>query len=311
MTTANAFAAAMASDLDAYAALTPRTMQTGIGVSDIGFCHSKSLYKLQGIAPTDAPRSRQALHGTELHKLFVAARRASRPKLLHEVELEIKLPSGLVVPAHADEIDPGEPSVTDFKTCGDDADLTVIRREGSDEQQRMQRHLYAYGAIQAGLVPEDGLIVRNWWIDRAGQNSWGHTEQEFFDMNVVHQADDWLQSIVYAKEHGEEVPRDKHHDWCKRFCEFYTHCRSGLSHDDAVVTDPALIAAARRVHEGRALEKEGKHLTEVGRRTLDVLKDSDPGDDVSAFLAGEWRIRWTSMLRSGSPVWRLAVDKVE
>lgn len=308
MTTANGFAASMAADLNAYAALTQRTMQAGIGVSDIGFCHSKTLYKLQGIAPTDAPTGRQAVHGTELHKLFVAARSASRPDLLHEVELTIKLPSGLTITAHADEIDPPNNEVTDFKTVGDAADLTVIRREGSDEQQRFQRHLYYYGAWQAGLVGPEGT-VRNWWTDRAGQDAWGHVEQEPFDMNVVHQADDWLGSVTYALEHDEEVPRDKHHDFCARFCQFFSHCRGGLTHDDYVVEDPALIAAARRVYEGRKEEKDGKHLTEVGRRTLDVLKKDSEGD-VASWIAGEFRVRWTASNRGDSQVWRLAVDKV-
>lgn len=308
MATPNGYAALVAADLDAYATLMPRSMQSGIGVSDIGTCHSKALFKWTKVTPTDAPRGRQALHGNELHRMFVAARSAGNPKLIHEREVECTLPSGIVVIGHADEIDQDEPSVTDAKTVGDAADLTVKRREGSDEQQRFQRHLYYLGAHQAGLVPAQG-IVRNYWLDRAGQDAWGHVEQEPFDMDVVHAADDWLASIVYAAEHGEEVPRDKHHDWCKSFCEFYTHCRSGLTHDDYVVEDTELIAAARRVHEGRKIKKEGEHLEEVGRRALTVLQLSAEGD-VSAFVAGDWRVRWTSMNRSDKQVWRLGVDPV-
>jgi hypothetical protein len=308
VSTANEWAASMAADLDMHAALWSRTMQKGLGVSDVGSCHSKALYKHTGVAPTNAPRSRQALHGTALHDLFTAARMAGNSRLIHNTAVETKLPSGLVVVGHADEIDPDEPSVTDFKTVGDRADLTVTRREGSDEQQRFQRHLYYLGAHQAGLVPAQG-IVRNWWCDRAGQDPWGHVEQEPYDPDVVYAADDWLQTIVYAAEHGEEVPRDRHHDWCRQFCEFFTHCRGELLHDDYLVQDEAMIAGARRVHEGRKLEREGKAMVEVGRRALEPLQLSAEGD-VGAFLAGQWRVRWTSMNRPTGQAWRLAVDAV-
>lgn len=309
MVSPDSWAARMSADLDAYDALIPRTVQKGLGVSDLGLCHSKALYKLQGVTPTDSPRSRQSLHGHALHDLWTAARRAAHPDWLFGTEVVATLPSGLEVVGHLDEADPLEPSVTDYKSVGDEADVTVQRREGSSEQQRFQRHVYALGAIQAGLVPEAGLIVRNWWSDRAGQDPWGHVEQEPFSMAEVHAADDWLQSVMYAQRHGEEVPRDKHHDWCRRFCEFYTHCRAGLVTDDFVVTDPELISAARRVYDGRREEKAGKHTSDVGRRSLTVLQQSAEGD-VGAFRAGEWRIRWANINRDSGPVWRLLVDKV-
>lgn len=308
MITANGYAAAMASALDAHSALEGRTLQPGLGVSDIGYCSSKALWKHQGVAPTDAPQSRSAAHGTELHKLFVAARKDARPGLLHEVALDITLPSGLVITGHADEIDPDEPSVTDFKTVADEAAMTVLRREGSTEQQQWQRQLYYLGAVQAGLVPRDGL-VRNWWADRAGQTNWGHVEQEPFDMAYVHQADEWLQAVLYAAQHGEEVPREKHHDLCRAQCPWFTHCRAGLTTDDFEVTDPELISAARRVFDGRKEEKAGKHTSEVGRRSLTVLQQSAEGD-VGAFRAGPWRVRWTAINKDSGQSWRLLVDRL-
>jgi hypothetical protein len=226
---------------------------------------------------------------------------------MHEVELQITLPSGLVVLAHADEIDPDEPSVTDLKTVADDADLRTIRRTGSTEQQRFQRHLYYLGAHQAGLVPPVG-IVRNVWIDRAGQSQWPHVEQELFSMDEVHAADRWVQSVQYAVEHGEEVPRDRHADWCKQFCQFFTHCRGGLQHVDEVVTDPELVEAAALLHTARREAKDWDAMEKYARRLLEPLQTS--AGDVAVYELGDYRLRW-ARINKGDGQWRVHVDRVE
>lgn len=287
--TADDFAATMQVALDSYSALRPRSMQAELGPSDIGHCRSKALWKISGIEATDAPTSRQALNGTALHTMYTEARKAFNPRLLLEQELTITLPSGIVVLGHADEIDPDEPSVTDYKTVGDEADLAAQRRTGSTEGQRFQRHLYALGAIQAGLVPEEGLIVRNWWADRAGYDKVGLVEQEPFDRDVVAAADAWLSDVLYAKEHGEELPREKPFGWCRDFCEFFAMCRTGTQHPDVEITDPEMVQAARLLLDGRSEKQTGTRLETAAKRTLKVLENS--GDDISAFVLGDVRLR--------------------
>jgi hypothetical protein len=302
---ADDYAATYSASLNAYQALRPRSLQEHLGVSDLGYCASKALYKLSEVEATDAPVSRSALMGTAAHDLGAAARKAFNPALLVEVELSITLPSGIVITGHADEIDPNEPSVTDLKTVADEAALLALRKTGSTEQQRFQRQLYYLGAAQAGLVPEVGT-VRNVWVDRAGQADWCYVEQEPFDINTVHAADRWLEDVIYAAKHGEEAPRDKHFDHCRSYCEFFTHCRGHQAHGDFLITDPEMVTAAQMVVAGRAQEKEAKGLSETGKRVLAVLQQSAEGD-VASFEAEGFRIRWTKVNGEQRSYWKLDV----
>jgi hypothetical protein len=249
------------------------------------------------------------LHGTAIHDLHAAARAAYNPRLIVNRKLTVTLPSGLEIPGTPDEIDPDEPSVTDLKTVDDEGDLHVLRREGSSEQQRFQRHLYYLAAHQAGLVPAEG-IVRNVWVDRAGQDDLPYVEQEPFSMAVVHDADRWITDTLYAAKHGEEVPRDKHYDWCRKFCEFFTHCRAGQAHADFVVTDPEVLQAARLLKLGRAQSKEGEALEKAAKRTLAPLQQSAEGD-VAAFIAGDLRVRWSWVNSRNGGYWKVTVTDVE
>lgn len=307
------YAAAYRISLDVYAATLPRSLQAEIGVSSVGHCRSEALYRLQGVDPTNAPTARKALHGTAIHRLHAEARAQLNPQLIIEPELTITMPSGLKIKGHPDEVDPDEPSVTDLKTLDAAGDIEIQRRTGSTEQQRFQRHLYAYGAIQAGLVPEEGLIVRNVWVDRAGQQADPLVEQEPFDMAVVIAADAWITDLLYAAEHNEEVPRDHHYDWCREFCQFFTHCRAGQQHADFIVSDPAMVLAAEMVHVGREEEKIAKSIAEAARETLAPLQQSAE-NDVAAFEAGDWRIRWQWINTPGKGrpgYWKLGVEKIQ
>lgn len=303
---ADDYAASYMAALDTYAAMRPRSRQQTLGVSDIGYCASKALYKLQGVAPTDAPTGRQAEMGHAAHDLVAAARSAFDPGLLVEYELTVTMPSGLVLVGHADEINPDEPSVTDTKTVGDEDDLIKLRRTGSTEQQRFQRHIYYAGAVQAGLVPPEGT-VRNVWIDRAGQADWVYVEQEPFSMSVVHAADRWISDVLYAKEHGEDATQDHHYDHCRKFCPFFTHCRAGQAHDDLIITDPEFILAAELVHVGREEEKIAKGTVASARRTLELLLDPD---EMRAYEAGDYRVRWTWVNRADGRYPKLVVDRI-
>lgn len=304
------YAASMSAALMMFDANRPRSQQPRLGVSSIGHCRSYALWVLNGVEATDAPEGLQALTGTAMHEIIGAARRQYNPKLLVDQKLEVTLPSGLVVPGTADEIDPDEPSVTDYKTVVGNADMVALRRNGSDEQQRFQRQLYYWGAVQAGLVPPEG-IVRNVWIDRSGQSSEPYVEQEPFSMEWVNQADLWVNDVLYAKGADEEVPRDKHYDWCKRFCKFFTHCRSEVEHPDLIVSDTELLNAAENVWIGREMKKQGDGLDESGRMKLDVLKP-EPGGDVQGYECGIFRVRW-SWVNSGSAraggYYKLAVER--
>lgn len=301
----DAYAASYTAALDTYQALRPRSLQKSLGASSIGLCAAKALWQMTGVEPTDAPTSRAALMGNAIHDLAADARGAFNPKLLIEHHVEATMPSGLVIPGTADEIDAAEPSVTDLKTVATEADLVALRREGSTRQQQFQRQIYYLGALQAGLVPEEGT-VRNVWLDRSGQADWVYVEQEAFSMAVIREADNWLSSVMYAAENGEEPYREKHYSWCKSFCEFFTHCRE-TTEPDLTITDIELVAAAGRALEGRKLEAEGKALVASGKRVLEVLRP-DPGGDVVGYACGDTRVRWSWVNRESGGYYALHLD---
>jgi hypothetical protein len=302
------WAASFTAALDTYEALRPRTSQKTLGISSLGHCASLAGFVMAGTEPTDAPTGRQAMAGTAFHEMVVKARGAWNPKLLLDLEVTATLPSGAKVIGHPDEIDPDEPSVTDVKTVSDEDALRALRRTGSSRQQQWQRHVYYLAAAQAGLVPPEGT-VRNVWIDRAGQAEWVYVEQEPFSMEVVLDADRWMEDVAYAQRHGELLPQDKPFNWCQRFCEYFSACRAGQAHPDATITDPEFIRAAALVYEGRQEEKEAKAAVATGRMILDPLKDNG-SEDVQAFLAGGYRVRWNHSHKVSGSVWRLDVEAV-
>lgn len=240
-------------DLNAYELLSPRSIQQDagtIGVSDLFTCREKVRRHLVGAATTDVPDKTAAIIGTYIHTGALAARKAARPHLLHEVELKITLPNGFKLLGHADEIDPTEPSVTDLKTK---SGLDLIRRAGANEQMRAQRHVYYLGALQAGLIASDKGVVRNVFIDRSGSDPHPHVEQEPFSMDVVYAAQEWLSDAQYAAEHNEEAIKDWPRTMCENWCPFFTSCRGSediaedyLTGHRALLLAEAAEAKARR-----------------------------------------------------------------
>lgn len=305
---ADDYAASMVASLTVWDATRPRSLQQAMGVSSVGLCRAQALWMIMETPPTDAPEGRQALMGTAVHAVITAARAAYDPSLVLDRRLDIQLPSGITLTGAPDEINCTEPGVTDYKTVSAGADMASLRRNGATEQQRFQRHLYYLGALQAGLVPEQGT-VRNIWVDRSGQDPDPFVEQEPFSMEVVNAADTWLTDVLYAAEHGEEPLRDKHYDWCSRFCRWFSHCREN-THPDLVVTDAELLTAAADASAGREMAKAGKALEEHGRRVLEVLRP-DPGGDVQAYVCGEHRVRWSwinSDTAAGGGYYKLALE---
>lgn len=304
---ADTYADGFAAALRAWDATRPRHAQRAagtLGVSDLGGCREHARRVLAGDPATDSPESLAAQIGTAIHAEITEARRWANPDLLCGEELTATLPSGTVLVGHPDEIDPAEPSVTDYKTVDYDG-LARVRRYGSSDQQRFQRHLYYLAAHQAGLVPPDGT-VRNVWVDRSGRDPNPHVEQEPFNPEVVAAADSWLADVLYAIRHGEETLRDRHYDWCRSYCEFFTACRTPTSAQVQEVTDPQLVSAAETFLEAGELRREWERVEASARRDLEPLQNGADGD-VAVAHAGDLRVRWT-MIHGTRPHWRLAVE---
>lgn len=261
---------------DAGRSRSQQTIDGIVGVSDLFSCMEKVRRTVTETPWTDVPSTGAAWVGSAIHEAAAAARRETFPHLLIEQELHITLPSGLTILGHADEIDPDEPSVTDLKSVDG---LAAIRKNGPDENQRIQRAVYYYGAMQAGLVGPEG-VCRNIWIDRSGKDPEPFVSQEPFDMAYVQAADLWLTHVVDAVKDGSEAPKEWPLWKCKNFCPWFTACR-GRDRAEQVTDHPDTIAAAQEVYESRRTEKTAKELVQDGIRRLDGFEG----------VAGDFRVK--------------------
>ena len=274
--TAEEYAQAWLADLAVADMSRDRNLQTArriLGVSDIGHCRSYAARFLNGDPFTDAPQSHQAMLGTWIHDAalpIIAAARGAH----HEAELTVTLSNGFEVLGHADLIEPDEPSVTDLKTGRDN--LPHARRHGANGQQKSQRHLYGAGAVQAGLVPEKNLIVRNIWVDVTALDEEPHVEQEPYDRTYLDHAATWVDEVMYTVDQGQvgDAPRDKDVFWCRSFCPFVTACRGPETVTDEVIQSDELATAAALHREGLALEKDGKALKASAKAVLERVQDA-------------------------------------
>jgi hypothetical protein len=272
------YSAGFSHDLIAWDLTRERSQQTKIGMSDLD-CRERLRHILIGAPETNTTVSNAAIIGTWIHAGVTDARQQSNPHLLFNVELTTTLSNGFVVPGHADEIDPTEPSLTDYKTVDD---LPFRARVGPTDQQRKQIHGYYKGAIEAGLLPERG-IVRLVFIDRRGKYD-PYTWQESYDPNVIEWISNWLDDVKYAIQHGEQTQRDQPATFCRRFCSFYHSCRPDDNGGEPI-TDSEELEAAYAYLEASETIKTAEAVKDAARTRL---------GDVNG-VGGNVVVRWTEI----------------
>lgn len=80
-------------------------------------------------------------------------------------------------------------------------------------------------------------------------------------MQVIEQATEWLDDVLYAVRHGEEASKDRPRIWCEDYCPFFTSCRVGEIEVEQI-TDPRLAAMVDTLGEARSRAKTDKQLIE-------------------------------------------------
>lgn len=268
--------------------------QRGIlGPSDL-VCRERARLITIGATPDRESGSLAAILGTHIHSGIQEARALVNPHLLHEVEVEIALPSGARMVGHADEVDPVENSVTDFKTV---ADLAYRMRVGADENHIRQVTLYALGLMQAGVLSENP-VLRLAYLDRSGRVAEPWVYEFAFDEENVRYSDAFVQDIIYAVKHGEQASRDWPREMCRRFCQFYYSCRPDDFPDGRITGEPA--QAARVYAEAN---QEIKHWTSVKEAARTHL------DDVEGITDDGIIVRWVEINKEDGPIRRIDVRK--
>jgi hypothetical protein len=258
-----------------------------LGVSDVGGCPQYAVLMIRQTEFTDAPDSTKAQIGTALHRLYEDARRNLDPDLLVGHTVKIRLSNGVELEGHPDVTDLDEGSVTDDKTSDG---LGLVRRNGPTRQQVIQVHLYALGEIQAGrLTPE--CIVRLVFWDRSGREPEPYVWQQQFDPEVITEATEWLDDVLYAVKNGEDAQRTPPLDWCRVACPFYSACRlPALPEVEDFITDEPTMQAIDTYVEGKRLSKQADSMVRSSKEAL---------EGIAGVTTTGYRVRWVSIPQSG------------
>jgi hypothetical protein len=249
---------------------SPRSQQAGrfqLGVSDLGFCPERARRMLDGQVPDDTDVL-PAFLGTAIGDHAERAYAAAHPDVLVQAQVENQFrilidgkPYLVVVPGHPDIIEPEKGRLLDVKT---DYGLSDAERQGPDLQKQFQRHTYGKAAWEQGLfAPHIGLadvVVGNVWIDRAAEDRYVHVNLEPLDLDVVDQAQAWLEDVVYHSLNGSEAEKVPPRDMCKVVCGHYAKCRMFDTDVEGLIDDPVTVDRVQMYLEGREQAKAGVGL---------------------------------------------------
>lgn len=278
--------------LTSYMDNSPRSIQSGegmLGPSDIGFCRQKAALMVKGVEQTDSPPKWAAAVGTAIHNYVEAAIKQMFPTWLvgsiDKVRVTATLPSGVEISGHPDVVIPESNTVLDIKTVDG---FQWVKREGTSQQHKFQRHLYALGLIQGGILDSSKPVyVGNIYFDRSGKQATPLVVVEELDPMLTDQIESWVDDVIYAVKHGEDASRDVPAAVCERICSHFTACRGALEvHDGGeLITDKDLLAAVDMYTEARNMENTAKQMKEEASARLYGVNGS----------TGSWQVRWVQV----------------
>lgn len=275
----------------AYGEGSDRSQQSAAGImgpSDVGWCRQKAALMIKGTEQSDSTPIAAAQVGTAMHSYIAEALRAMFPTWIVDNEkVTATLPSGVEISGTPDIVIPEYNAVIDIKTVDG---FSWVKREGTSLNHRYQRHLYAMGAIAAGMLDESKPIyVGNCYYDRSGKEPEPLLVIEEMDPTLTYEIDSWIGDVTYAVQHGEDAMRDIPSPICQKVCGFFTVCRGNLPDNDGgePIDDDERLAAVRMYLDGRDMEKEGSSMKREAQSRL-------YGSSGIALVDGKpIQIRWT------------------
>ena len=269
-----------------------RTIQSDegrLGPSDIGFCRQKAALMTRGIEATDSNPKWAAAVGTAVHNYVEAALKEMFPTWLmgsiDDVTVTATLPSGATISGHPDIVIPEDNTVLDIKTVDG---FQWIKREGTSQQHKYQRHLYAMGCIAAGLFDKTKPVyVGNVYFDRSGKEPVPMVFVEELDPTLTDEIDGWITDVIYAVTNKEDASRDIPSAVCEKICSHFTACRGGLqsNNEGDQIVDKDLVSAVEMYVEGRSMEKTAKQMKDEAVSILSGINGATQN----------WQVRWVNV----------------
>jgi len=250
----------------AWDAQRPRSKQTAMGMSELGSCHRRAGYHLQGYEPDEdfSDDKIQAVMGTAIHECASLAARMLIPQSRPE-ELEVQF-AGLL--GHPDLYMDGV--VRDIKTLSFAMMLEQRKLHGPPLRERFQVHTYGAGLILAGH--EVHTVQINYLTRDTGEE---YLFAEPFSVAVVEEAMAWLDDV--STSDVTYLSRDYRPSsaFCQS-CPWFRQCwdaepgrdpRSVLFRDD-----PDAAAWARRLKDAQARRKAAENEEADAKGALDALR---------------------------------------
>lgn len=276
--------------IDEYSYNDPRSKQSRDGIlgpSDLGFCRQKAVLTTRGVERTDETNEASARIGTAIHRYLADAFDGFRPNnwIADSRKVTATFPSGAVISGTPDLICADFNIILDIKTVDG---FEWVKRNGTSLNHKYQRHTYALGAIQEGLLdPSRNLYVGNVYIDRSGKEPEPFFIIERFDESLTDEIDQWIQDVIYAVKNGEDASRDIPAAVCEKICPFFTACRGALEvHEGGEFIDnPELVTAIDMYVEARDLEKRAKQMKDEASFILGGVNGT----------TGTWQVRWVEV----------------
>lgn len=259
-----------------------------VGVSDLGFC-SERLRRFLAREEPEETDMLPAFIGTWLGVGIEQAVAAAYPEAIIQSEVVLRLQgerNSYEIPGHPDIIFPSG-IVLDGKSA---YGLKLAEKHGMDDRsKRYQRHGYAFAAFEAGLFDEgvglEDIVVGNCWVDRSAAERRLLVKTEPFSMDVVREAGEWLDDVVYAWQHEEEARKEPPREMCAATCGFYGPCRGGEVAASGLLTDPVVLGAVDLVLEARGLESRAKKMKAEAKEALVGVEGS----------TGEHQVYWSEV----------------
>jgi hypothetical protein len=280
--------------LKAHSDSTPRSVQSAegrLGPSDIGWCRNKAALMTKGVAKTDSRSVAAASIGTAVHDYVFAALRPFFPDwIIESTRVTASLPCGAEFTGSPDIVIPAWNMILDLKTVDG---YEKIKRFGVSQNHRYQRHLYAMGAIAAGLLDGDKTVyVGNVYVDRSGQETEPYVLVDEMDPLLTDEIDRWVTDVIYAVQHNEDAHRAIAAPVCESICEFYTVCRGDLPvSENEFIDTPEIRDAVTMFVEARDTEAAAKKMKEQAKAVLSGLNG----------IANGYQIRTTEIPESEVP----------
>lgn len=275
----------------AYGEGSERSVQSAegrLGPSDLGFCRMKALLMLKGTEQSDSTSIAAAQVGTAVHHYLADAIKAFFPQwIVDERRVTATFPSGAQVSGTPDIIAPEWNAIVDNKTVDG---FEWVKREGTSQNHKFQRHTYALGAIQEGLLDESKPIwVCNLYWDRSGKEPEPYFTFEEFDPTLTDEIDSWIGDVTYARINEEEASRDIPAPVCEKICSYFSVCRGGLPtlEGGELIEDEERIAALRMYIESRDLEKQ------AAQRKREAQQHLLGTNGIGNVDGQRYQIRWT------------------